>query len=241
MIEKVVLKLKVFAISDLHMSVNNPKPMDIFGPSWTNYLDKIFDDWKTRVTDDDVVLLSGDLSWAMKLEDAVADIKMLEELPGKKIIIKGNHDYWWSTISKVRNILPKNIFALQNDCIKIENIIFCGTRGWMICDSATNENKSQDEKIFDREVIRLELSLKQAKAMKNDGDKIICMMHYPPFDKNGRDTKFTKLISDYDVSAVVYGHLHGKDINVLKEKTLGEINYFLTSCDQVDNKLVEIV
>ena len=214
--------------------------MDIFGPAWTNYLDKIFDDWKGKVTNDDVVLLSGDLSWAMKLEDAVADIKMLEELPGKKIIIKGNHDYWWSTISKVRNILPKNIYALQNDCIKIDNFIFCGTRGWTICDSQNSVNKSQDEKIFDREVIRLELSLKQAKALQRDGDKIICMMHYPPFDKNGNATKFTKLISDFGADAVVYGHLHGKDINATKEKTIDNIKYFLTSCDQVKNKLVEI-
>ena len=98
--------MKIFAISDLHLSVNNPKPMDIFGPVWDNYLDKIFADWKAKVTDDDVVLLAGDFSWAMKLEDTVPDFEMLEDLPGKKIIVRGNHDYWWKSISAVRNILP---------------------------------------------------------------------------------------------------------------------------------------
>ena len=96
--------MKVFAISDLHLSINNPKPMDIFGPVWEGYVDKIFDDWKTKVTDEDIVLLAGDFSWAMKLEDALSDFKLLETLPGKKVIIRGNHDYWWKSISAVRNI-----------------------------------------------------------------------------------------------------------------------------------------
>ena len=229
--------MKIFSISDLHLSINNSKPMNIFGPVWEGYLDKIVFDWKSKVTDQDVVLLAGDLSWAMKLEDAKEDLKFLEKLPGKKIIIKGNHDYWWSTISKVRSNLPKNVFALQNDCIEIEDIIFCGTRGWLIeGDSAT----SQDKKIFDRELIRLEMSLKTAKQKQTKGQRIVCLMHYPPFDKYGNPTKFTKLIEEYNVTSVVYGHLHGKVPFAKQKLVLNDVAYYLTSCDMVGNKLIEV-
>lgn len=229
--------MKIFSISDLHLSINNSKPMNIFGPVWEGYLDKIVEDWKAKVSDDDVVLLAGDLSWAMKLEDASKDLKFLESLPGRKIIIKGNHDYWWSTISKVRNELPQNVYALQNDCIEINNVIFCGTRGWLIeSDLAT----SQDKKIFDRELIRLEMSLKEAQAKQIQGQKIVCLMHYPPFDKYGNPTKFTKLIENYNVTSVVYGHLHGKVPYAKHKLVLNDVTYYLTSCDMVGNKLVEI-
>ena len=154
--------MKVFAISDLHLSINNPKPMDIFGPVWEGYVDKIFDDWKAKVTDEDIVLLAGDFSWAMKLEDALSDLKLLETLPGKKVIIRGNHDYWWKSISAVRGILPKNFYAVQNDAIKFDNIIICGTRGWQVPENG--EQTPENKKIFDREVIRLELTLKEAWA-----------------------------------------------------------------------------
>ena len=122
--------MKVFAISDLHLSVNNPKPMDIFGPAWENYIEKIFVDWREKVGEEDLVLLAGDFSWAMKLEDSIADFQMLEDLPGKKIIIRGNHDYWWNSISAVRKILPKNFYAIQNDALKFGKFIICGTRLW---------------------------------------------------------------------------------------------------------------
>ena len=135
--------MKVFAISDLHLSVNNPKPMDIFGPVWEGYLDKIFGQWKEKVGDDDVVLLPGDFSWAMKLEDAVSDFEMLSKLPGKKIIIRGNHDFWWKSISAVRSVLPANFYAIQNDAIKFGKWIFCGTRGWDIPEQ--NEEQAEED------------------------------------------------------------------------------------------------
>lgn len=231
--------MKVYAISDLHLSINNPKPMDIFGPVWNDYLDKIIEDWNKKVTDDDVVLLAGDLSWAMKLEDAVSDIEILRNLKGKKILLRGNHDYWWSTISKVRNILPQNIYALQNDSLILGDFIFCGTRGWVV--DSNKLNNLEDKKIFDRELIRLDLSLKSAKSKQTANQKIICMLHYPPFDRNNNPTEFTKLIESYNIDTVVYGHLHGKIPNVKKVLTLNNVNYYLTSCDMVNNELVEII
>lgn len=231
--------MKIFAISDLHLSINNPKPMDIFGPVWDNYLDKIIDDWNKKVNDDDVVLLAGDLSWAMKLEDAIADIELLKNLKGTKIILRGNHDYWWSTISKVRNILPENIYAIQNDSLVLGPYIFCGTRGWVVDNGKLNN--AEDKKIFDRELIRLELSLKDAKLKQKKGEKIICMLHFPPYDKFNNPTAFTNLIESYGVDAVVFGHLHGKIPNVNKTLKINNVTYYLTSCDMVGNNLVEIL
>ncbi len=230
--------MKIFAISDLHLSINNPKPMDIFGPVWDNYLDKIIDDWKEKVTDDDIVLLAGDLSWAMKLEDAIPDIEILRNLKGTKILLRGNHDYWWSTISKVRNILPEKVYAIQNDSLEIGDYIFCGTRGWIVDNSKLNNG--EDKKIFDRELIRLELSLKDAKSKQTRGQKIICMLHFPPYDRNYNPTAFTNLIESYGVDTVVFGHLHGKIPNIKKILTINHVNYYLTSCDIVGNKLMEI-
>ena len=230
--------MKIFAISDLHLSINNQKPMNIFGPVWEGYLDKIISNWSNNVTEDDIVLLAGDLSWAMKLDDAKLDFNYLKSLPGKKIIIKGNHDYWWSTITKVRNILPNNFYALQNDAIKIDNIIFCGTRGW-----TQEEDKNftkEDKKIFDREVLRLEMSLKEAKKLQTNEERIVCLMHYPPFDKNFNGTKFTKLLEEYGVNCTIYGHLHGVLKNKKLKYVLNGITYYLTSCDQINNELVQI-
>lgn len=224
--------MKIFAISDLHLSINNAKPMDIFGPVWEGYLDKVVSDWKKKVGEEDIVLLAGDHSWAMRLEDAKSDLEFLSHLPGKKIMIRGNHDYWWSTISKVRNMLYKDMYAIQNDSLKFGSYIFCGTRGWSF----------DDEKLISRELIRLEMSLKDAKSKMNDGDTIICMLHFPPFDKNGKETRFNKLIEEYGVKYVVYGHLHLPASRNAKLKIVHNgVTYFLTSCDIVKNNLIEIV
>lgn len=230
--------MKVFAISDLHLSVNNPKPMDIFGPVWEGYLDKIFADWKEKVSDEDLVLLCGDFSWAMALEDARADFEMLKDLPGKKIIIRGNHDYWWKSISAVRKILPSGFYAIQNDALKCGNFVICGTRGW----STPEKNcplSAEDQKIYNREVLRLQLTLAAASKIKLDEDKLICMMHYPPLNFSKEENEMSELFKKFGVDAVVYGHLHGQRKMELKfEKD--DISYFLTSCDMVANSLVQI-
>lgn len=230
--------MKIFAISDLHLSVNNPKPMDIFGPTWDNYVDKIFADWKEKVSEEDLVLLAGDFSWAMKLEETLADFGMLKALPGKKVIIRGNHDYWWKSISAVREILPTNFYAIQNDAIKFDDLIVCGTRLWNLPDK-TKTMTTENEKIYKRELIRLELTLQQAKKMQTENQQIVCMLHYPPYTFREEDNEVTSLLEKYGVKFVVYGHIHAycKQNHILKKNG---ITYFLTSCDLIGNKLVEI-
>ena len=231
--------MKVFAISDLHLSINNPKPMDIFGPQWEGYLEKIIDDWNKKVSDDDIVLISGDLSWAMHLNEAKPDLDIICKLKGNKVIIKGNHDYWWSAIGNVRSCLTNNTFAIQNDAIKIGKFIIGGSRGWLLPDS-TEYKEEKDEKIYKRELIRMELSLKSMNAIKEDGDVLIFMTHFPPYNNKGDDSEVTSLYERYGVSSVVFGHLHSYDRNQNSKINKNGINYYLTSCDLVDNRLIEI-
>lgn len=230
--------MKVYAISDLHLSFGSNKPMDIFGEVWENYLEKIVADWNDKVKDDDIILIPGDISWAMKLEETRDDFAFLNTLGGKKVIIRGNHDYWWSSISAVRRILPENVFALQNDAIKLDNVIICGTRGWTVPEA--DFLSEQDEKIFKRELIRLEISLKSAKALQNNNEIIICMLHYPPTNSRRQKSRFTELFENYNVNKVVFGHLHGKKIKSKLYYIQNNIEYYLTACDLVDNKLVQI-
>ena len=183
--------MKIFAISDLHISTNTDKPMDVFGGNWVGYLEKIFEDWKNKVTNEDLVLIGGDISWAMKIEDAKLDLDLLQDLPGKKVLIKGNHDYWWSGIGKVRDILPENVFALQNDSIKIGNVVICGSRCWSVTGSP--DFKEQDRKLYLRETERLRLSLKDALKLKEEGDKLIALVHFPPFNVKRENSLFTDI------------------------------------------------
>lgn len=230
--------MKIFALSDFHLSINNSKPMDIFGPVWEGYLEKIEEDWKDKVGDDDVVLIAGDLSWAMKFEEAKPDLDYICALKGKKVILKGNHDYWWNSISELREYLHNDTYAIQNDALKFGRFVICGSRGWMPADNGFKSE--QDEKIYRRELIRMELSLKNAMALKGDGDKIVVMTHYPPFNYRLEDNEMTALFEKYGVSDVVYGHLHNEDKRQKMQFTRNGIKYYLTSCDLVDNKLVEI-
>lgn len=231
--------MKVFAISDLHLSINSNKPMDIFGPVWHNYLQKIEKSWK-KVSDNDIVLIGGDISWAMKLEDAMADLKYISQFSGNKILIRGNHDYWWSSITRLRENLPHKMFALQNDAIKLENVIIAGSRGWW----APEDNKTmtpENHKIYKRELIRMELSLKAAKKLQNNNEQIIVLTHYPPMNNKYQKNEMTKLFEDYNVNIVVFGHLHGESHKHKLHFKKNNIKYFLTSCDLVENKLVRII
>ena len=231
--------MKVFAISDLHLSINNPKPMDIFGPVWDNYLNDIEKDWNDKVTDEDIVLISGDISWAMKFEEAKPDLNYICKLKGYKIIIKGNHDYWWNSISEIRSFLTNNTYALQNDAIKIGNTIICGSRGWVIPEGQFKTE--QDEKIYRRELIRMELSLKSMEALRCDGDRVVVMTHFPPFNYNMDKNEMIALFEKYKVNSVVFGHLHSYDKKQKLKFFKNNINYYLTSCDLVDNTLIEII
>jgi len=231
--------LKVFAIGDLHLSFQTDKPMDVFGESWANYEQRIMDDWNARVGDGDVGIIAGDISWAMRLAETAKDFEYLSKLKGTKIIVRGNHDYWWSTISKVRESLPAGVHALQNDAIKIGNVVFAGTRGWRVPERHQKQS-GEDKKIYDREILRFEMSLKDAEKKMAKGDKLIAILHYPPFNSLRENSPFTDLCEKYKVAACVYGHLHGKPGRADLSTTKNGRKYYLTSCDQVGFKVVEV-
>ncbi|MCL2256502.1 MAG: metallophosphoesterase [Firmicutes bacterium] len=229
--------MKIFAISDLHLSIASNKPMDIFGGNWHGYLEKIERSWEDKVGDDDLVLLAGDLSWGMTLEEAKPDIEFLKKFKGKKIIIRGNHDgFWWKSISNVRNALPFETYALQNDAMRIGNVTIAGSRGWQ---TPEKEFAEDDKKIYDRELIRMEMSLEHMQKIKKTGDLTVAMIHYPPYNTRMHPSPFTELFEKYDVQKVVYGHLHGKSKRPLFHEKNG-IEYYLTSCDMLDNELIQI-
>ena len=232
--------MNVYAISDFHLSINNPKPMNIFGPVWDGYLETIERDWAEQVNDDDIVLISGDLSWAMHLEDAREDIAYIGALGGRKVIIRGNHDYWWKSITAVRSMLPEGMYAVQNDALKLGGCVICGTRLWTTPEPG-KEQPPADKVIYDRELIRLKMSLDAAAKLREEGDSLVVMLHYPPFNSTFRPTVFTDAIAEYSPDAVVYGHLHGGSSRIRRKLTLDGIPYYLTSCDLVENKLIKIL
>ncbi len=230
--------MNIYAISDLHLSTACDKPMDKFGKSWENYMDTIIADWKAKVQPSDIVILAGDFSWAMRMDDALPDFELLAPLPGHKVILRGNHDYWWNTISQVRSSIPSGFYALQNDCLRIGNVLLCGSRGW-VCPDGNNLN-AEDSKIYAREVGRLQLSLEAKNKMYKEGDTVIGVMHYPPFNGRYMPSDFVNLFVKHNVDTVVYGHLHGTDSRTTKVLDKFGINFYLTSCDIVSNQLVLI-
>ena len=197
---------KIYAIADLHMSFSVPnKAMDVFGEQWANYTNRLQSAWKELVGEDDLVLVPGDISWAMYLSDAAADLAFLGSLPGKKLLLRGNHDFWWSSVTQVRRSLPEGVYALQNDTFRFHGVEIAGTRGWVVPESA-GFKESEDRKLFEREKQRLLLSLNRL-----DPDTVhLVMFHYPPFSETGKPSEFVSLLKPYDVKAAVYGHLHGK-------------------------------
>jgi len=231
--------MSIFAISDLHLSSDASKPMDIFGPAWDNYWDLICQDWDAKVTENDIVLISGDISWAMRLDAAVLDLERIAALKGTKVIIRGNHDYWWQSIGKVRAAAPSSIKIIQNDAIRLGEYVICGTRGWTVPETGAKSTE-EDIKLYEREKLRMEMSLKASDNIRQEGDKVIVMIHYPPFNSRMEDSGFTKLIEDHRVDAVVYGHLHGANCRIRLIADKKGVPYYLTSCDLVKNKLVYI-
>ena len=208
--------------------------MDVFGKKWEGHFDKIARDWRDKVGEEDVVLLAGDFSWAMTLAEAKEDFLRVAALPGKKVILKGNHDYWWQSLSKVKDALPEGFFVVQNDAVRIGKYLFCGTRGW-----TSESDAEEDKKIYARELIRLELSLKEMTKIRGEGDVVIGLAHYPPFDLTMQPTPVTELFRQYGVEQIVYGHLHG-NVYAKRKVFLDSATYYLTSCDLVDFALVPI-
>ena len=230
--------MSLFAIGDLHLPGGDEKPMDIFGSHWDGHFQRISEDWRSRVRDEDTVLIPGDISWAMQLRDALPDLEVINSLPGSKIILKGNHDYWWNTLSQVKSALPKGMTAIQHSAVDAGEAVVCGTRGWTL-PTADTPLSAEDQRIFNREVLRLEMALQA--AMKIRGDKpLVVMMHYPPLYDLERDTEFTRLLQRYPVTTVVYGHLHGAGIRVGFNGVWEGINYRLISCDSLGFQLAEV-
>ncbi len=233
--------MKVYAISDLHLGNAVEKPMDVFGGNWIGgYWDKVRADWKNRVTEDDTVLISGDISWGMTLPQAEPDLKEIAALPGKKIMIRGNHDYWWNSLKQMNALCLSGVTFLQNNAVLIDDCIFCGTRGWAVAEPNVIREE-HDEFIFAREILRLEMALKAAKNLQTDkNETIVCLIHYPPFNSRFEDSPFTELMLKYGVSTVIYGHLHGSDTRYKPVVDKRGIKYILTSCDFLNNKLLEV-
>ncbi len=235
--------MSIYTIGDLHLSFKENKPMSIFGENWSEHEEKIKKDWKEKVKENDLVVLPGDFSWAMYLKDTDEDFKYLNELPGKKLLLKGNHDYWWTTLKSMRKFLEennfKNIDFIHNNSYEFEDKIIVGTRGW-----SKTEGTADDEKIIKREVLRLELSIKD--GIKNFGEnkEIIVFMHYPPIIKSNlidnELSGFVRIMKKYNIRQCFYGHLHS---NSIKDAVVGEhygIDFKLVSADGLDFKLYKI-
>lgn len=222
--------MALYTISDLHLGFNVEKPMDIFGDKWKNHCEKIKNNWLEKINDNDTVLIAGDISWSLKAEDSVYDLDWINDLPGRKIISKGNHDYWWTSISKLNSMYEKTKF-IQNNYYTYDNYAICGTRGW-IC-PGSNSFTLKDEKIYKRELIRLRLSLEAAK--KDNYDNIIVMLHYPPTNEKFEETEIIKIIKEFNVEKVIYGHLHGPVLSgKLFEGEIDGVEYILTSADYLN-------
>lgn len=229
--------MRLFAIGDLHLSSVSDKPMNIFGDNWENHDKKIFEDWKKRVGEDDVVLVVGDISWATKIYDAKYDLDLINDLPGKKYFIRGNHDYWWSTATALNKLYDENMVFMNTNFETFKNYAICGTRGWLCPNDVIFEEK--DETIYKREAHRLRISLESAK--KAGYEDFIVIMHYPPTNDKFEDSLFMEVLREFKPRHVIYGHLHGEEnFSFGLKGNIDGINFHLVSCDFLDFKLKEI-
>lgn len=222
--------MSLYAIGDLHLCLGAPKPMDIFGGAWVGYMDKL-EKGLSCITQEDTTVLCGDLSWALSLEESVKDFAWIcEHIPGKKIILKGNHDYWWSTAAKFNKMCVENgfenLFLLNNNCYEYEDIAICGTRGWFYEEDRSGEH---DEKVFKRELLRLEASLKAAGEKQR-----IVFLHYPPRYKGYQCTEILALLKQYEVRRCFYGHLHGPSHALAQEGLWDGVEFKLVAADYLD-------
>lgn len=217
--------MRVFAIADPHLSRADSKPMTIFGPAWEGHPASFFEGWKEVVGEEDLVLVPGDLSWALKLEDALLDLRDIAELPGRKVILRGNHDYWWPSLSKLRAALPEGMHAIQNDALLIDGVVVAGSRGW-VCPGSHGFSE-QDEKIYQRELERLTLSL--AAARKLSGEAFIVMLHFPPVNSRLEPSGFTELLMEAEPDALVFGHVHGEPTEKLVPELPGIETHFVAA------------
>jgi predicted phosphohydrolase len=232
--------MRLFAIGDLHLSMSGDKPMDVFGEHWKDHHMILERNWRRVVGCDDTVLLPGDLSWAAGLEEVREDLAWLDLLPGRKIIIKGNHDYWWDSFAKLRSALPSSIIPLQHTALKAGPAVITGVRGW-VTPLMDDFDEETDGKVYQRELLRLEMALGAAGDLMNDRGKLVVMMHYPPI-VGGVPTEFAAMMSDRGVDICVYGHIHcppGCWPDRLDTES-GGVLYRLVSADRLDFTPLEL-
>jgi uncharacterized protein len=235
------MEMALYAISDLHLSLGIDKPMDIFGGRWVNYMQTLKAEWLETIRDDDFVVIPGDISWATYLKQAEDDFRMIDALPGRKIISKGNHDYWWTTVSKLMEFKEVNNFKtisfLHNNCFRFENTALCGTRGWKC--PGDDDFDEEDDKLYKRELIRLELSLRNAIEMKVED--LLAIMHFPPFNSKRERSGFVELMMKYGVKKCIYGHLHGEGQRNAINGIRDGISFRLVSADYLKFKPLKIL
>lgn len=230
--------MKIFGISDLHLDSKKEKPMDVFGKNWENHDLRIFEDWHQKVNQNDIVLMPGDISWAISLKEAELDLRTIDHLPGRKVISKGNHDYWWTSLTKMKAFELDSIFFLHNNCFQSDDFVVYGTRGWLTQDG--DDFRVEDNKIVKRELIRMNNSFKS--EISYDSKLKIAMLHFSPFDSKGELNVFGELICKQNIDICLYGHLHGKDGHRnVKEGLVEKTRFICVAADYVDFKLKEIV
>ena len=198
--------MALYAIGDLHLSLTADKSMEVFGPAWENYIARI-EESLSALTDEDTLILAGDTSWGMSMEEAEADFRFLDRFPGRKLLLKGNHDYWWNTVSKMKRFLEergiRTLDFLHNNCFLYGDYALCGTRGWFL----EEEQKPHNAKVLNREVLRLEASLQAAGERPK-----LCFLHYPPLYQGYECPEILAVLEKYQVRSCCYGHLHGPAI-----------------------------
>ncbi len=216
--------MAIYAIGDLHLSLEAEKPMDIF-PGWNGYLERLEKNWRALVSPEDTVVLAGDISWAMKLEDTAADFSFIQKLPGQKLLMKGNHDYWWTTANKMNRYLTAQGFdtlhLLHNNSYSVEGYALCGTRSWLF-----DPGEAHDEKVMNREIGRLRMSLDAA----GEGEKLV-FLHYPPVYPGTGAPEVIETMKAYGVRRCFYGHLHGQSLRYAVQGGVDGIRYKLISAD----------
>lgn len=220
----------IYGIGDLHFDYSKDKPMDIFGDNWIDHEQQIIKFWEDNITDEDLILIPGDISWALKLEDAYYDLKRIDKLPGIKVFVKGNHDYWWQSLNKINNLNLESLVFLQNSSYVFKDYAIAGTRGWSSRDSEGFSDS--DEKVFRREVLRLKMSLD---SIPKDIEKKIVMLHYPPFNnKDQTPNEFVEVMKEYNVDICLYGHLHAGGHKFAVEGNISGIDFHCISSDFIN-------
>lgn len=250
--------MTIWALSDLHLSFGTPsKSMEVFGPTWKDWTKKIEEHWKSCINQDDLVLIAGDISWSSNLREALIDLQWIHNLPGTKLLLKGNHDYWWSSMKKIQEILPSSLHCLHNNAFNWNDCTIGGSRLWdtdeydfheiiafqdnPLASQKTSSQESileENKKIFDRELLRLKMSLDQ---LCKDAKHRLVMTHYPPIGLNLDPSQVSTILDAYHIDLCIFGHLHNLNTHAPLFGTLNQTRYLLTSCDYLNFKPIKIL